>query len=243
MIKEVVRVATSNNFNCTAAEWAQLDTFRLANPQTVFFINCNIKTPDLLTINDHDYKAVITANPSLSFSLDEVTAILARLDGSKIAFVRVKYLPENPAIDELIETLKPTYRVVLTNQRFNGRKTMNQYSNEKYYHHDHNRWRLVRLPRIAGVLICDKSGKGCQACGICSRLVSGRVYPVKSLNLSTSGICPHSCPDCYAKTLQNFLRSMPERISTVIDYDHIKANNKQAGRTKHIKDLRAAALS
>ena len=58
MKTQVVRVAISNNFNCTDKEWKQLDTFTKANPDKSFFVNSNIHTPKLHTVNDHDYKVV-----------------------------------------------------------------------------------------------------------------------------------------------------------------------------------------
>lgn len=245
-MKQVVRVAVSNNFNCTNKEWQQLDTFTKANPDKSFFVNSNIHTPALSTVNDHDYKVVVTANPNLTpqpKTLSKLKAIK-----SKIAFVRVKYLPHNKPIQKLLfEIIQRGYPVVITLQRFNGKASLEKYTKKNYYEFSCSRYRLSgdELTRIKDfvlflretmnkpVWICDESGKGCQGCGLCSKLTAKQSLPIASLNLSCSGICKFNCPDCYAKTMQHFVTATGHNP---ISFNHIKQNEKQAGRTAHIKE-------
>lgn len=243
-IREVVRVAVTNNFNCTEQEFEQLDRFVEKNPYRFFFINSNIKTPLLITINNHPYDVVITANPDILVD-PEVIERLYEIDPEKVAFVRVKYIPGNQAILDLIDQLNADgYDVVVTMQRFNGKESISRYLPDyrSHYKWSHNRFRLTppaqkKLERFTDhnhrALICDRSGKGCQGCGICSKLTVGSVVPVKSLNLSTSGICEFNCTDCYAKTLQHFLEKCGQPL---IRFDKIMANKKQNGSLKHIRD-------
>jgi hypothetical protein len=244
-MKQVVRVAVSNNFNCTDKEWNQLHTFTKTNPDKCFFINSNIHTPKLHTVNDHDYKVVVTANPNLI----PQTKILSKLQAikSKVAFVRVKYLPHNKAIKRLLfDIVQRGYPVVITLQRFNGKASLEKYTKTDYYEYSCSRYRLAgeELTRIKDfvsflrsamnkqVWICDESGKGCKGCGLCATLTTNQSLPIASLNLSTSGICKFNCPDCYAKTMQHFCKAMG---NNPISFDKIKQNEKQAGRTEHIR--------
>jgi hypothetical protein len=54
-----IRVAVNNNFNCTPAEFAQLDKFSDQYPEHQFFVNCNIVTPKLLDLNDNRAKLLL----------------------------------------------------------------------------------------------------------------------------------------------------------------------------------------
>lgn len=240
-VNRVVRVAVSNNFNCTKPEWKQLDKMAEKNPSSVFFINCNINTPRLEAINDHPYQAVITANPNLKVNLKAV-ARLDEINPDKIAFVRVKYVPDMAGQKELISDLSERgLTVVITNQRWNGLKSMLQHTSKDYYIWSHNRFRLNDaaqadiqsfaddLPRV---FVCDRVGAGCGSCRLCSFLPTGMNLKIASVNLSSSGLCRYNCPDCYAKTMQEFCRNFG---NPPIRFDHIKANTKQAGRTVHIK--------
>jgi hypothetical protein len=264
MTMDIVRVGTLNNFNCTPAEWAQLDDFTAQNPDKFFFINCNAKTPLLQTINDHPYRAVITLNPDLFISEDLLNRVLS-LDRSKIAFVRIKWLPAlegprrdpvshrqvwpgRPEIEQAITLLRHYgIEVVITSQRFNGNKSLAAHAPRAAYTWECNRHRisgiawksLVRFAKNTGAQICDKAGLGCQGCHLCSTLnghsTSDRIL---SLNLSSSGICPYNCVDCYAKTMQKFVVSCGNKP---IRFDKIMANKKQKGQTKHIQNNRKAA--
>lgn len=247
MPTSVVRVATTNNFNCTTREWAQLDTFTKNNPDKAFFVNSNINTPKLSTVANHNYKVVVTANPDLVIDQSEI--ILSRLETirSNVAFVRVKYIPNYEPVTKLLgHLLNAGFKVVLTLQRFNSKAKLLQYTSLDYYKFSCSRFRL-NGPELEKVLnkistlqnqgypvwICDQAGTGCQGCGLCSRLTTNLDLTITSLNLSTSGICPYDCPDCYAKTMQAFSKKMGHALIT---YDIIRQNDKQAGRTTHIKE-------
>jgi hypothetical protein len=246
--KEVVRVAINNNFNCTPEEYRQLDGFVMANPTSFFFVNCNVKTPALLTLNDHPYKAVITLNPDIVVRENEVSKFYS-LKRERVAFVRVKYIPDSQPVVELIQELSEArYPVVITKQRFNSKVSLSRYANLRDYQFQGNKAHLIgkalsEVQALADttpdVYICDRRGLGCQGCGLCSKLTLGQDLKITSLNMSSSGECKFNCVDCYAKTLQNFLRK--KKIPTrVMIYDVIHQNEKQAGRTEHIKKARAA---
>jgi hypothetical protein len=250
VLKRVVRVATNNNFNCTNKEFRQLDELNLANPDAMFFINSNVNTPELLKINEHPYKVVVTVNPTLIVRSESVSK-LYQVDKSKVAFVRVKYIPGHPEINRLITRLvKDNYAVVVTVQRWNGIEALLNYTKLEHYSFSHNRFRLSGealkgLQRFIDsfgskdkVFLCDRVGCGCKGCKLCVMLTAGVSCAgvscdMSSINLSTSGICKFNCPDCYAKTMQSMSRAFGYQP---IVYDRIKANSKQTGRTGHIKD-------
>jgi len=239
MPKSVVRVGVLNNFNCTPKEYKQLNNFAHKHPDKSFFINCNINTPKLHAINDRPYKAVITLNPNIT---DNSFFKLGQVDLSKVAFVRIKYVPNKPTIVNLIKLIASMdIPVVITMQRFNGKKSVSTFG-IKNYKFSYNRYRLTEnakkvVEKLASntknVYICDRSGGGCKECGLCAKLTVGENLPVYSLNLSTSGLCPFSCLDCYAKTMQKFVVGCGHNP---IAFDVIQKNMKQKGSTKHIKD-------
>ncbi|MBD3196517.1 MAG: hypothetical protein GF317_15765 [Candidatus Lokiarchaeota archaeon] len=240
----VVRVAITNNFNCTRKEWDQLHTIMEENQQSLFFVNCNIRTPKLETLNNNGIKAVITMNPEIN-PWNKALEKIHTINKDLVAFLRVKYLPERNDILDLIDTLAQEYPVVITNQRFNSKNTLLQYTKLEYYKWSHNRFRLnenefKKLTNIVDnkyqnkkVFICDRLGVGCSGCRLCSFLPTDMDLNMASLNLSSSGICKYNCPDCYAKTIQHSSRMMGYRPIT---FDTIKSNSKQAGRTDHIKN-------
>ena len=244
-LKKVVRVATNNNFNCTNKEFKQLDELNIANPGAMFFINSNINTPELLKINDHPYKVVVTLNPSLIVRKENLDK-LHQINKSKVAFVRVKYIPDHPEINKLITRLvKDDYAVVVTVQRWNGIEALLNYTKLEHYSFTHNRFRLSgealkELQEFVDsfgddkkVFLCDRVGCGCKGCKLCTMLTAGIDCELDSINLSSSGICKFNCPDCYAKTMQAMSRAFGYQP---IIYDRIKANSKQAGHTTHIKE-------
>jgi len=244
ILKKVVRVATNNNFNCTLKEFRQLHEIELSHPDSTFFINSNINTPELLRINDHPYKVVVTINPTLIVRQENIDR-LHQIDKDKVAFIRVKYIPEHTEINELIKSLvKEDYAVVITVQRWNSIESLRNYTKLEYYTHHHNRFRLSggALEKLQSfvdsfdtekVFLCDRVGGGCGSCKICVMLTAGQNLKLTSINLSSSGVCKFNCPDCFAKTLQHFSVALGHQP---IAYDIIKANLKQSGNTKHIKD-------
>ena len=242
MPNKVVRVAVNNNFNCTDAEYQQLDTFVDAYPDTLFFVNTNIKTRRILSLNDHPYLSVITLNPDIIID-DKLVKKLEGIDPHKVSFVRIKYIPNYPEVVDLIREVSGDHTVMITLQRFNGKKSIAQFvpNYREHYKWSHNRFRLfgeslIQAEALADnnrIYICDQAGLGCGGCGLCSKLTTGENLPIFTLNLSASGMCPFNCVDCYAKTMQHFLSKigMPE-----IHFDWIHMNHKQSGRTEHIKE-------
>jgi len=239
-IDRVVRVAVANNFNCTVEEFRQLDVLQKTYPNSLFLVNSNIKTPKLLNLNRHPYQAVITANPDLTIDKNLVSRLFKV---KSLAFTRVKWLPGHKEIDSLIENLdQKGYKVVVTVQRFQSGTILDKYADRAYYEHSYSRYRINETAKemLSTVLsglslahICDENGTGCSGCGLCASIPSGVTgLPLVSLNLSSSGLCEYSCPDCYAKVMQNFLTKCGK---SPIMYDVIKKNKKQAGTTKHIK--------
>lgn len=245
-VKKVVRVAVSNNFNCTEREFTQLTQYVLRYPNYFFFVNCNINTPKLYALNTHPYQAVITINPTLTVRSREVRK-LQEISPNLVAFVRVKYIPGDQQILNLIKQLSDEgYTVVITAQRFNGKKTLLAYTDLKYYHFECSRYRLIKseyeklcayADSLPNVYVCDRPGLGCSECGLCSILNVGERVKLASLNLSGSGLCKFNCPDCYAKTMQRFLSRIGQ---PPVAYDIIRRNAKQQGRTLHIKRAKAA---
>lgn len=244
----VVRVAVTNNFNCSVREYAQLDEFQKKNPNDFFFINSNVKTPNLLAINDHPYPAVITLNPDLTVQ-GSLVQRLYDIASDKVAFVRIKYIPGDYQIQGLIKNVAQTHKVVITMQRFRARNTMTQYVPLYQDHYEWNcsRWRLNQramlildklISPLSNVSICDRKGLGCLGCGLCSSLPTGKDMPLYSLNLSTSGICPFQCCDCYAKIMQKLLKTWGHPL---IHFDKIMKNKKQKGDMVHIKQCKQAA--
>jgi len=248
----VVRVGTSNNFNCTEREFEQLDGFVAQHPDHKFFVNSNAKTPKLLAIASHPYKAVVTVNPDLApdSRLTERSLALGHL--GSVSFFRVKWLPHRADIEQLLDKALAVAPVVVTMQRFNSRATMEHFAVDKAcYAHECSRFRLhgaalkylhsyvdTRKAHGLPVYICDRKGLGCLGCGLCATLNGAKGAEIKSLNLSASGVCPYNCADCYAKQMQKFRAAFGQ---TLIAYDRIMKNKKQAGKTKHIQNARREA--
>jgi hypothetical protein len=241
MYTDIVRVGVANNFNGTDKEFNQLKYFSGKFPNKYFFVNSNINSKGLKNISVNPFKAVITVNPNLV--VKDIPAILAKLNPIKnnISFVRVKYMPDNADILNLIKVLVDNnIPIVITNQRFKSRKSMAKYSNEKYYKHKNGYFRLSveeksKLESIVDslnkVYICDRKGQGCQSCGLCSKLTSGFDLPIASMNLSTSGICPFNCPDCFSKASQKqYADKLTGKVK--ISFDKIGKNSKQKGTLK-----------
>lgn len=238
---KIVRVAVNNNYNCTLAEFEQLDTFAAAYPDTLFFVNSNIKTPLIYNIKEHPYLAVITINPDILINKDHIKK-LSGINPQRVPFVRIKYIPDYPMVVELIKEVSKVFKVVITLQRFNGKKSIKEIVPDYITHYEwsHNRYRLYEDSLLEAedladgkrIFICDQKGLGCEGCGLCSTLVAGKSLPIYTLNLSSSGLCPYNCVDCYAKTMQHFLSKIRKPL---IRFDWIHMNHKQSGRTKHIQ--------
>ena len=241
MIDSIVRVGINNNFNCTDDEYSQVRGFKFVKPNAHFFINSNIKTENILNINNYDYQAVITVNPDITVDRALIER-LYKVDKDRVIFVRVKYIPNDRTIKELIRELSEKgYTVVVTVMRFLSNKSVNAFSKKDYYNYKFTWLRLKEryfhllekfVNTMDNVYICDRNGVGCQGCGLCSKLSTGKELEIYGLNLSTSGICPFNCVDCYAKKMQYVLKCFHK---SPMNYDVVKKNMKQKGSTAHIK--------
>jgi len=240
-IKEIVRVGINANFNCTKKEFDQVDGFKKAFPSKRFFVNSNIVTPNLLKLNNYNIKAVITVNPNFVVNRKLIEK-LYKLKKSNIAFIRIKYIPNDSAIKDLIEELSNNgYKVVVTVMRFKSNITVNKYGNKTNYKWDCNWFRLKErhlevlkdyVDSLKNVYLCDREGLGCQGCELCEKLTFNKGAELSSLNMSSSGICPHNCIDCFAKKMQVFLTGCGH---SAMIFDVIKKNVKQNGGTVHIQ--------
>jgi len=249
-MKDIIRVAVNNNFNCTDEEWNQLLGFTAVYPDSLFFVNSNVKTPKLTTINDHPYKAVITLNPDL-IPVQAQWGRLYDILSERVAFVRIKYIPDVPEIVDLINEVSKTHTVVITLQRFNRKRVIEQYVPRfrDHYIHKYNWFHLhgeslqeaFKLEGTNGrTFFCDKAELGCGGCGLCSKLVSGGDYLVQSLNMSSSGRCKHNCPDCYAVLMQERLEKWGKNP---MRFDWVHLNSKQSGKLQRIKDQKKKAAA
>ena len=229
---KLVRISTENNFNCTDTEYNQIKSFETKYPTKTFFVNSNINTPKLDNIKNHKHKAVITINPDLVVDLNK----LKRLEAikHKVSFVRVKWLPYNQSIKDLIIQLSKRFKVVITVQRFRNYETMIKFTSRNYYEWKHNYFRLNEncfqqlvdfKNGLSNVYICDENHKGCIGCGYCSRFNGGESNDIQELNLSSSGVCRFNCPSCFAKCIQKYTGR--------IAFDVIKQNDKQKGKLNY----------
>jgi len=243
-----VRVGVLNNFNCTQTEYKALDQFAKAMPWAEFFVNSNAATKNLENAKNHPYKVVVTANPMIVPDRHLAQRLLAL--GKNLAFARLKWVPGNIEIAQLLDWLAhcriPT---VITAMRFNSGATLAMFADRKDYAKITNDGRKgMGWFKIAGkaktdmlrkadalaakgaeVSICDRLGMGCPACGNCTRLTLGHPAPVEQLNLSASGFCKNHCPDCFARSAVN-------RHGGKILFDKVYANTKMRG---HIHDERS----
>ncbi len=240
-IEEIVRVGINANFNCTRKEFIQVDGFAKAFPAKRFFVNSNVVTKNLLQLNKYNFKVVITVNPNLVVAR-KLVGKLYKLKKSNIAFVRVKYIPNDSAIKDLIEELSNKgYKVVITVMRFKSNITVNKYGNKVDYNWDCSWFRLKErhlqvlkdyADSLKNVYICDREELGCQGCGLCEKLTFNKCVDLSSLNMSSSGLCPHNCIDCFAKHMQKFIVGCGYGAMV---FDIIKKNIKQKGETAFIK--------
>ena len=233
MKKALVRVGVLNNFNYSEEEIKVLHIYEKMFPQYDFFVNSN----SFVTIKS-DFPSIVTINPYLTF-------VEPKGDLSNIKAVRVKivvdandktYENENEAVRWAVNNNIP---VLITWQRFKSLKTLftytdsrESYNNVRSYLRPQKTYRDERFKELqylfenkAGLLFqCDEQGKGCPSCNNCSRLITGDIYEVYSLNLKASGVCLFHCPDCFAKACCS-------RCHNNI-FDNIKMNRKQKGKIK-----------
>lgn len=219
-MKTVIRVGEKNNFNQTEKEFAALKPFEKSG---LIFVNSNSFTEIKNT-----YPAIVTVNPYMVFTairgdLSNVKACRIKVFRTDI----LKFSNEQiNAIQFCVENNLP---ILLTYMRYRSKNTAEQFSGENFrsfYKWEKNYFRptnstkenlfqwVKQAVRIFGgndslVNECDSKGNGCPACGNCHKLTYGiENAEIKALNLSISGIedkhgkkglCPFSCPDCFAK--------------------------------------------
>ena len=173
-----------------------------------------------------DYPCVLTINPELT------KFVKPRGKIGLVKAVRVKCVVD--PIKKVKVAFEDSYKwaklnnipAIITNMRFKSHQTLNKYtlSPEKYV------WkRNFHVPIEKSIFddpdvyYCDLKGEGCPSCRNCSKLVFELDTPdIYSLNLSSSGICKYSCPDCYSKIM---LKYIPNGFA----YDKILKNAKQRG--------------
>jgi len=225
--QKLVRVGTMNNFGFTQAEYSQLNRF-----VGRFFVNGNIKGVTKITaknINQSAIPIVITINPDLVINPEYINK-LKLIDKKVIAFIRLKFAPGYGHADLYNRLISAGYNVVVTLMRFKSKISFEKFIAPNYrsmYSHNGGYYRLLPdfYPSIF-TLICDRKGKGCQACYLCAKLVTGKAQQIYSLNLSSSGTCRYDCPDCFAKScIKRSGQDHPE-------FNRIKQNRKQAGKIK-----------
>jgi hypothetical protein len=228
----VIRVATLNNFNFTAAEVLQVK--ELKSKYANVFVNSHAKT----RLQDIGVPIVSTLNP------DVLNVLPLRGKTSAVAVVRVKYVHSATGRAALEKCFKycadHSLTPLITLFRMKSRKTRDSFVDEasqSHYSWSHNFFRLTPTGKRSAirhlhararawgldVKFCDKKGKGCPSCGNCSKLTFGQDLPVYEINLSSSGHCPHNCPDCFAKMLVT-------KNCGRIAFDKVKANSKMKGK-------------
>ena len=226
----VIRVGTLTNFNCSQAEFDQL---KYGHHNKDCFINTNIRSINDETakrINENNYPVVVTINPDIDIiPIDVYLDRLAKIDKSKVAFVRLKYIPTMEHYLLYDHIFNMGYRVVITPMRFRRKETFKKYipiELQHKYEYKNTFYRLIdsEISKLDHMRICDRSGKGCPDCNFCSLLTFGRIADIYSLDLSTSGKCKYNCPDCFAKL------SLARAKNQTPTFDTIKRNRKQRGK-------------
>jgi len=226
----VIRIATMNNFNCTAAEYKHAALYG-----NRAFVNSNIKCINARTagnVNSHDHKIVLTINPDVIMrpAYLEKLQLISR---EKVAFIRLKYCPGHGHVKLYGQLVSMGYNVVITMMRFRSRKMLDKYVEEQYrdrYTFKKGYFRIDpdTLPKMFKY-ICDRSGKGCGDCYNCSILTVGHKDLIYGINLSTSGPCPYNCPDCYAKNIISYRGAK---------YDQLKQNSKMESTKEILKGMK-----
>lgn len=228
----IVRVATLNNFNFSAAEIKQVRELQKEN--AFVFVNSHRKT----RLQNVGIPVVVTLNPNITD--------MAPLKGdvSAVACVRVKYVHSDigrAALEECFEYCsREGLTPLITLFRMKSKKTRDRFldaDSREHYSWNRNFFRLTSRGKRSAirwiqkrarewgldVKFCDRKGGGCPECGNCSKLTFGVDLPIYEVNLSSSGHCPHNCVDCFAKMLVTKNRGR-------IAFDTVKMNSKQKGK-------------
>lgn len=236
MSEKYLRVGVLTNFNFSEPEIQAIQAY--ADKGWKPLLNTNAKTQIVAT----GFPVVVTINP------DVVKFEAPRGDLQDIAAVRIKFVASK---DERMHAVlqqclawadEHAVPVLLTMMRFKALKTAQVcHYNPDAYHREGSwlrlkpeyRARVEKWIAETRLLVCDENGTGCPDCRNCSWTTYGsREGEIWGLDLSTSGVCPYSCPDCFAKSCLNMCGGVPA-------FDRPKKNRKQKGEVKHAALTRA----
>jgi len=220
--KHVLRIGVLNNFNHTDSEIAAIQVWQDKGYKC--FVNSNSKT----TLKASAGPCMITVNPDLDRFV-EPTGELQNVKAARVKFVASPTGSVRDAWNQSMAWCRAHgIPALVTVQRFACHSTLAMYSTRPdLYEWKNSYYRLKKVPDFQGLELCDREAGGCPACGRCIKLT----YPeeqdqaeVAGVNLSASGACTYSCPDCFAKRL--LMGRNPA-------YDRVSQNRKQKGVLKH----------
>lgn len=193
------------------------------------FVNCNAKT----RLKKIGFPIIATVTP------DVVKFVRPKGNLFDLKAIRLKVVDtedkkiQNEYVKALGWAAIHNIEVLVTLMRFNKRTTGEACSwIEDHYKWGAN-WYKLQSPWKGDLFtwamenqsyICDKKNKGCPSCRNCSRITYGLFDgPIWGLDLSASGSCPYSCPDCWSKA--TLIRTQGRIL-----WDKPKQNSKQKGK-------------
>lgn len=197
----VIRVGEKNNFNMTKAELTELERY---TSKGLIFVNSNSFTEVNAT-----FPSIITINPYMRFQ--KITGDLSNIKAVRIKVYKTDFKKDIEEQIKCIEfCIENNLPILLTYMRFRSKKTVLQYSGEKF--RDSYEWKgsyfrpTVNTKQSLYVWVesvidylngdfellneCDSLGGGCPDCMNCTFLTYGikSHVTIKALNLSISGI-------------------------------------------------------
>jgi len=230
---QVIRIATSNNFNYSDQEIS--DYKKLNKKFKYVFVNSNRNTE----IKDSTIPTIVTINPNLT----DFKEIIGYTDNIKA--IRIKFAFSKKCIQSVIKSIeycsKLNIPILITFYRTKSRnKDDKRYIDilkidSSKYSWIHNYHRLNDIGKKKAIKVienickkfnamhllnyCDLKGNGCPDCRNCSKLTFNVSKPIYEINLKSSGYCKFKCIDCFAKNVQKYTCS--------IEWNMIKQNQKQ----------------
>lgn len=215
------------NFNFTKPEIDEVH--RLKDLGWLPFVNCNAKT----RIKKVGVPVVVTVTPDCNKFIKPKGYL------KDIAAIRIKFVLggwggdlQDCYNDAVCWAWANCVEVLWTPMRFkHGGLGYAHGWGAHYYKWDRGWYRLTKpgLKRFEEIVadkpfhVCDKKNEGCPSCRLCSRLTYARKdLDIYGIDLSASGHCPFSCPDCWAKPLTKMAGGK-------IAFDKPKRNRKQLG--------------
>lgn len=221
----ILRIGVMTNFGFTEPELAQARIWRERG--WLPLLNTNAKT----AVTSDEFPVFLTVNPDVD-AFVEPTGKLGNL-----AAVRVKLVSSYSAAilgvadRAFMWAAQRHVPVLLTMMRFKSRATIARFYGVPEDYEWRESWfrlrasakeRLIKWAGQAGLWVCDAQEEGCPGCRNCAWLSYQQDVPVYGMDLSASGHCPYSCPDCWAKFLV-------KRSGGRIGFDSPKQNTKQKG--------------